>query len=99
MSVNHLWLDSKRSYSGSQLIYSHMQCGRCVCRSLHVSLQKVRSGEWKGYTGKSMTDVVNVGIGGSDLVNATCLILLKNGKTSSPLNVFVSSHSWFKQRT
>merc|ERR1712126_431977 len=28
---------------------------------------KVVSGEWKGYTGKSITDVVNVGIGGSDL--------------------------------
>jgi glucose-6-phosphate isomerase len=28
---------------------------------------KVRGGEWKGYTGKSITDVVNVGIGGSDL--------------------------------
>jgi len=28
---------------------------------------KVRSGEWKGYTGKSITDIVNIGIGGSDL--------------------------------
>ena len=28
---------------------------------------RVRSGEWKGYTGKSITDVVNIGIGGSDL--------------------------------
>merc|ERR1712136_597162 len=28
---------------------------------------KVVSGEWKGYTGKSITDVVNIGIGGSDL--------------------------------
>ncbi|KAK2184205.1 hypothetical protein NP493_278g03093 [Ridgeia piscesae] len=27
----------------------------------------VRSGEWKGYTGRSITDVVNIGIGGSDL--------------------------------
>jgi glucose-6-phosphate isomerase len=27
----------------------------------------VRSGSWKGYTGKRITDVVNVGIGGSDL--------------------------------
>jgi glucose-6-phosphate isomerase len=27
----------------------------------------VRSGAWKGYTGKAITDVVNVGIGGSDL--------------------------------
>jgi glucose-6-phosphate isomerase len=29
--------------------------------------QKVLSGEWKGYTGKRITDVVNIGIGGSDL--------------------------------
>ncbi len=27
----------------------------------------VRSGSWKGYTGKAITDVVNIGIGGSDL--------------------------------
>jgi len=29
--------------------------------------EKVRSGAWKGYTGKSITDIVNIGIGGSDL--------------------------------
>ncbi len=29
--------------------------------------QKVIGGDWKGYTGKSITHVVNVGIGGSDL--------------------------------
>lgn len=29
--------------------------------------EKIRSGEWKGYTGKPITDVVNIGIGGSDL--------------------------------
>ncbi|KAM3162925.1 Glucose-6-phosphate isomerase [Lachancea thermotolerans] len=29
--------------------------------------EQVRSGEWKGYTGKKITDVVNIGIGGSDL--------------------------------
>ncbi|MDX3990657.1 glucose-6-phosphate isomerase [Pasteurella multocida] len=28
---------------------------------------RVISGEWKGYTGKAITDVVNIGIGGSDL--------------------------------
>jgi glucose-6-phosphate isomerase len=27
----------------------------------------VIGGQWKGYTGKKITDVVNVGIGGSDL--------------------------------
>ena len=29
--------------------------------------EKVIHGHWKGYTGKSITDVVNIGIGGSDL--------------------------------
>jgi glucose-6-phosphate isomerase len=28
---------------------------------------KITSGEWKGYTGKTITDIVNIGIGGSDL--------------------------------
>ncbi len=29
--------------------------------------EEVISGKWKGYTGKAITDVVNIGIGGSDL--------------------------------
>lgn len=29
--------------------------------------EKVRSGEWKGFTGKRIKNVVNIGIGGSDL--------------------------------
>jgi glucose-6-phosphate isomerase len=29
--------------------------------------RRIRSGEWKGYTGKPIRNVVNVGIGGSDL--------------------------------
>ncbi|XP_013180264.1 PREDICTED: glucose-6-phosphate isomerase [Papilio xuthus] len=29
--------------------------------------QQVISGQWKGYTGKQITDVINIGIGGSDL--------------------------------
>lgn len=29
--------------------------------------QKIRSGEWVGYTGKTITDVVSIGIGGSNL--------------------------------
>ncbi|WP_419584193.1 glucose-6-phosphate isomerase [Thiolapillus sp.] len=28
---------------------------------------RVRGGEWKGYSGKAITDIVNIGIGGSDL--------------------------------
>ncbi|KAI9924965.1 glucose-6-phosphate isomerase [Aspergillus wentii] len=29
--------------------------------------EQVRSGEWKGYTGKKIQTIVNIGIGGSDL--------------------------------
>ncbi|MGM3174377.1 glucose-6-phosphate isomerase [Dickeya lacustris] len=29
--------------------------------------ERVINGDWKGYTGKTITDVVNIGIGGSDL--------------------------------
>jgi glucose-6-phosphate isomerase len=29
--------------------------------------QKVHLGQWKGYSGKTVTDIVNIGIGGSDL--------------------------------
>jgi len=41
---------------------------------------KVRSGEWKGYTGKRITDIVNIGIGGSDLGPAmVCAALREYG--------------------
>lgn len=29
--------------------------------------EEIRSGKWTGYTGKAITDIVNIGIGGSDL--------------------------------
>ena len=35
----------------------------------HVGIlaERIRSGVWRGYSGKAMTDVVNIGVGGSDL--------------------------------
>jgi glucose-6-phosphate isomerase len=38
-----------------------------VLNQLRHFSDAVRSHEWRGYTGKPMTDVVNIGIGGSDL--------------------------------
>lgn len=38
-----------------------------VLQKMKTFSEKVISGEWKGYTGKAITDVVNIGIGGSDL--------------------------------
>src|SRR5262245_11941334 len=48
--------------------------GKNVVPDVHAVLDKmaafassVRSGQWKGHTGKSIRNVVNIGIGGSDL--------------------------------
>jgi glucose-6-phosphate isomerase len=48
--------------------------GRDVMPDIREVLEKIRkfsdeigSGKWKGYTGKPVTDIVNIGIGGSDL--------------------------------
>lgn len=38
-----------------------------VLSKLEVFVNDVRNGVWKGHTGKAITDVVNLGIGGSDL--------------------------------
>jgi len=38
-----------------------------VLEKMRRFTDNVRSGEWKGYSAKSITDVVNIGIGGSDL--------------------------------
>ena len=38
-----------------------------VLRKMRDFSDRVRSGDWKGYTGKRIRNVINVGIGGSDL--------------------------------
>jgi len=38
-----------------------------VLEKMRLFSDSVRSGAWQGYTGKGITDVVNIGIGGSDL--------------------------------
>ncbi len=38
-----------------------------VLKQMRDFTERVRSGAWKGYTGKPITDIVNIGIGGSDL--------------------------------
>ena len=38
-----------------------------VLEHMKVFSDQVRSGEWKGYTGKKINTIINIGIGGSDL--------------------------------
>jgi len=44
-----------------------MPAVNAVLDKMKTFSEKVISGQWKGYTGQSITDIVNIGIGGSDL--------------------------------
>uniref|UniRef100_A0A2I3S501 Glucose-6-phosphate isomerase n=1 Tax=Pan troglodytes TaxID=9598 RepID=A0A2I3S501_PANTR len=53
--------------------------------------QRVRSGDWKGYTGKTITDVINIGIGGSDLGPLMVTEALKPYSSGGPRVWYVSN--------
>jgi len=50
-------VDGKSVVEDVNLVLEHMK----------VFSEEVRSGEWKGYTGKKIKTIINIGIGGSDL--------------------------------
>ena len=63
---------------------------RAVLDRMKAYSERVISGEWKGFTGREISDVVNIGIGGSDLGPVMVTEALKSYKTR--LNVhFVSN--------
>lgn len=82
-----------RDFSGKPVMLDGidvMQDVRAVQAKMKSFCNRVISGEWKGYTGKEITDVVNIGIGGSDL--GPCMITAALTPYHSRLNVhFVSN--------
>lgn len=79
-SGQSLWVDGEDIMPR---IYAVKQQMKAFCAEIH-------SGNWKGYTGKAIRDVVNIGIGGSDLGPVMVTEALKPYKTH--LNVhFVSN--------
>jgi glucose-6-phosphate isomerase len=72
--------------------------GKNVVPAVHDVLQKmesfcnrVRSGEWKGHTGKRIRNVINIGIGGSDLGPVMAYEALKPSSDRSITFRFVSN--------
>ena len=64
-----------RNFSGEPVLLDGadvMPDVQAVLAKMKSFCERVISGEWKGYTGKAITDVVNIGIGGSDL--GPCMI-------------------------
>ncbi len=77
---------------------SVMVDGRNVVPEVHAVLDtmagfcnRVRSGEWQGYTGKRIRNVVNIGIGGSDLGPVMAYEALKHYSDRAMTFRFVSN--------
>ena len=72
--------------------------GKDVVPEVHAVLdkmsefaQRVRSGEWKGYTGQGIRNIVNIGIGGSDLGPVMAYEALRHYSTRDLTFRFVSN--------
>jgi glucose-6-phosphate isomerase len=72
--------------------------GEDVVPEVHAVLDKmtsfsnrIRSGEWKGHTGKQIRNVINIGIGGSDLGPVMAYEALKHYTDRSKVFRFVSN--------
>ncbi len=62
-----------------------------VLKQMEDFCNRVHSGEWKGYTGKKITDIVNIGIGGSDLGPVMVTEALRHYKLPDIETHFVSN--------
>ena len=83
-----------RAPKGSSIIVD----GENVVPGVHAVLDKmstfcdrVRSGEWKGHTGKRIRNIINIGIGGSDLGPVMAYEALKSYSDRSLTFRFVSN--------
>ncbi len=72
--------------------------GKDVMPEVNAVLEKIKtfsdrviSGEWKGFTQKKVTDIVNIGIGGSDLGPLMVTECLKSFSKGNPSVHFVSN--------
>lgn len=64
---------------------------RSVLGRMREFSDRVRDGQWKGYTGKAITNIVNIGIGGSDLGPSMVTEALKFYSRRSLKPFFVSN--------
>lgn len=62
-----------------------------VLDKMAVFANKIRSGSWKGHTGKSIKNIVNIGIGGSDLGPVMAYEALKHYSQRDLNFLFVSN--------
>ena len=68
-----------------------MPAVRAVLTRMRALVESVRQGTWRGYSGDTITDVVNIGIGGSDLGPLMACEALTPWRRSGPRVHFVSN--------
>ncbi len=68
-----------------------MPAVNAVLERMRLFTEQLRSGEWRGYTGKPIKTVVNIGIGGSDLGPVMACEALKPYAKGGPAVRFVSN--------
>jgi glucose-6-phosphate isomerase len=73
-SGSPMQVEGKSVVEGVQSVLDHMK----------EFSEQVRSGSWKGYTGKKIKTIINIGIGGSDL----------SAILSYPISVSLMIHQW-----
>ena len=64
---------------------------RAALEHIRAFSESVRNGQWAGYTGVRITDIVNIGIGGSDLGPAMATMALAPYTHDGPRTHFVSN--------
>lgn len=64
---------------------------RRILEKMRICSERIRSGEWKGYSGKPVRRIINIGIGGSDLGPAMACLALRPFVNSGLEFFFVSN--------
>ena len=64
---------------------------KAVLEKMRIFSNQIRSGEWKGHTGKPIKNIINIGIGGSDLGPVMAYEALKNYSDRSLKVRFISN--------
>ena len=72
---------------------------RSARQKFYQCAESIRSGTWRGYTGKAITDVVHIGIGGSHLGPELITEALANYAVASPKVHFVANVDGFELAT
>ncbi len=83
-----------RNFSGRPVMVNGLDVMpdvKTVLRKMKDFSDKLTRGEWKGYSGKPVTDVVNIGIGGSDLGPAMVYEALRPHRLKNITCHFVSN--------